>query len=119
MTKVTGPNTERKETWCLSCLGPTNSESRCCSQQADFDKTIECVRCQGEARIAFVAHEGTDGVQPVEGRELCLDSNGQEFVCSLHPNEPKGSGYWPHDCVSVAVYFCTKCSRTSSRYNQG
>lgn len=33
---VTGPNTAREETWCLSCLGPTTNENRECDFCADF-----------------------------------------------------------------------------------
>ena len=72
--------------------------------QADFPETTECVHCQGEARIGFVADE--------IGSEA-------PHVCNLHPNDPDGEGYWLHDCCAVAVYFCKKCLKTTALYNQG
>lgn len=76
--------------------------------QADFPEDTKCVHCEGESRIGFVAHEHmTDG-----------DRDGP-WVCNLHPNDPGGAGYWLHDCCAVAVYFCKKCLKTTSLYNQG
>ena len=73
--------------------------------QEDFPETTKCCRCKGEARIGFVVHEGSPGDK-------------QKFLCSLHKNEGKG-GYWLHDCVAVAVYFCRECLEATALYNQG
>lgn len=73
--------------------------------QDEFPETTACCRCDCEARIGFVAAE-------VGGRE-----NGP-FVCDLHKNDPKGEGFWMHDCCSVAVYFCKKCLEPTALYNQ-
>ena len=76
--------------------------------QDNFPKTTECVHCQGESRIGFVAHEGM-----TEEEHLLK----VKFVCELHNNEGKG-GYWLHDCCAVAVYFCRECLETTALYNQ-
>ena len=75
--------------------------------QAKFPETTTCCRCKGEARIGFVAHEGIDARDRKAPR-----------VYRMHPNKGKG-GYWPHDFVAVAVYFCRKCLETTALYNQG
>jgi len=88
--------------------------------QAEFPETTKCAHCGGEARIGFVAHEGMQGVQPPKKEgEYARDINGQEFVCSLHENDPNGEGLWLHDCCAVAVYFCKACLNPSAEYNQG
>lgn len=74
--------------------------------QEPFDKTTECVRCKGEARIAFVAQE-PGGVFHEDGT-----------VSSLHRNDPNGEGYWPHDAVAVGVYFCRECLEPTAKFNQ-
>lgn len=71
--------------------------------QDDFPITTECVRCGGECRLGFVAHEF---------------ERGGDFVCNLHLNEPEGEGYWLHDACAVAVYFCKKCLEPTALYNQ-
>lgn len=75
--------------------------------QAPFPKEIGCLHCGGTGRIAFVAHEGMN-----ENLEY------NEYVCSLHPNEPP-HGYWPHDCIAVAVYLCKDCLEPIALFNQG
>ncbi len=74
------------------------------SWQDTFEETVECVHCEAEARIGFVAHENYK------------EEKGGPFVCDLHQNE-KGE-MWLHDCCCVAVYFCTKCLDTTAKYNQ-
>jgi hypothetical protein len=64
--------------------------------------------CDGEARIAFVAHEG-----------LSDDDREPPFVCNLHENKFKEGEAWPHDCIAVAVYFCKKCLSPVAWFNQG
>jgi len=76
--------------------------------QADFPKETHCCRCNGIARIGFVAHER---IGPTDQRR-------QKRVCHLHPNGGKGD-YWLHDCCAVAVYFCKDCLETTALYNQG
>ena len=80
------------------------------SWQENYEKTTECGHCGNEARIGFVAYEGLQGKKLPKNpdEEHCRDLNGQVLICSLHPNDPKGDGYWLHDCCSVAVYFCRK-----------
>ncbi|KKL08379.1 hypothetical protein LCGC14_2576460 [marine sediment metagenome] len=77
------------------------------SWQAEFPEEIPCAKCKGVSRIGFVAHEGME-------EKLERD----KYVCSLHRNKPKTTGYWLHDCCAVAVYFCTKCLNTTALYNQ-
>ena len=76
------------------------------SWQADFPKTAKCCKCDGEARLGFVAHETEK------------HKKGNKYVCHLYKNEPKGSGFWVHDMCCVAVYFCKKCLETTALYNQ-
>ena len=71
--------------------------------QAEFLEETECCRCEGQARIGFVAHETNLGAR--------------ESVSSLHSNRGKG-GYWLHDRCAVAVYFCKECLETTALYNQ-
>ena len=80
--------------------------------QAEFKETTKCCRCGGEARIGFVAHEGMD-------ERVVYPRNFTQFVCDLHENDPRGEGYWTHDCCAVAVYFCRECLETTALYNQG
>lgn len=73
--------------------------------QIPFPETIMCWHCEGNARIAFVAHE-----------HLTKGDTGP-YVWGLHKNEGKG-GYWLHDCCAVAVYFCCDCLEPAALYNQ-
>ena len=74
--------------------------------QAPFAEEVGCIQpgCGGKARIAFVAHE-------------IGDTHGQH-VYKMHDNDPKGSGYWPHDACAVAVYLCKKCLKPTAEFNQ-
>jgi len=74
------------------------------SFQKEFPETTKCHKCNGTARIAFVAHEGYP--EP-EG-----------YVCDLHENDGPG-GYWLHDACCVAVYFCKECFEAIALWNQG
>ena len=56
-----------------------------------------------------MAHEGLDDDD--------RDGSSMSRVCWLHENEGAG-GFWPHDAVAVAVYFCKDCLETTSLYNQ-
>ena len=67
--------------------------------QKDFPETTEC-ECEGQARLAFVAKESDT-----------------PLVCSLHDNEGRG-GWWPHDAIAVAIYFCQECFKASVIWNQ-
>jgi hypothetical protein len=71
------------------------------THQSKFSEKTSC-ECGGVARIAFV----------------CCEGSGEEsYICDLHNNEGFG-GFWPHDAVAVAIYFCKKCSNTVALYNQ-
>lgn len=84
------------------------------THQAPFPPQTDCVHCGKQARIAFVAHERTDkGPRPGTATPC------PEWVCDLHPNDPKGEGFWLHDCCAVAVYFCPACLQPTALYNQG
>lgn len=72
------------------------------SWQDDFPVSVECVACGGLARIAFVAHE--------------FEANRKFAVCDLHRNDPLA--LWPHDSISVAVYFCQECLEATAKWNQ-
>lgn len=70
------------------------------SWQNDFPETTRC-KCGGLARIAFAV----------------MEKNEDKYVCNLHKNEGKG-GWWPHDGIAVAVYFCKKCFEPVTLWNQ-
>ena len=69
--------------------------------QDSFPKETECT-CGGVARVAFVAQENSE-----EG----------EYISHLHHNIPREE-FWPHDAISVAVYFCKKCFKPVTLWNQ-
>lgn len=71
--------------------------------QEDFPKKTQCC-CGREAWIAFVAAE--------EG-----GAKESEYICNLYENKGRG-GFWPHDCIAVAVYFCTNCFKAVTLWNQ-
>jgi hypothetical protein len=71
------------------------------TQQDPFPSETNC-KCGGMARIAFVAEE---------------DEEINESISRLHKNEGKG-GYWPHDLIAVAVYFCPECFKAVTLWNQ-
>ena len=82
------------------------------SHQHDFPLTVTCSRpvaerlsssiCGGEARIAFVAYEGTKE---------------ESYVCDMHEN--KEGERWVHDAMAVAIYLCKKCLKPVAICNQG
>ncbi len=76
------------------------------SWQQSFPKKTKCCKCKSNARIAFVTHEGFD------------DKNDKKLICQMHRNEFNKGPFWPHDAIAVAVYFCEKCSESTSLYNQ-
>ena len=71
------------------------------SWQDSFPKKTKC-GCGSIARIAFVAQE--------IGEE-------DSWICDLHDNEGRG-GFWPHDAIAVAVYFCKECFEPVTLWNQ-
>ena len=75
--------------------------------QAQFPPKTLCLRCGGDARIAFVAHEGLDHTET------------GEMVWQIHPNEgAQGGSYWLHDACAVAVYLCEDCLEPMALFNQ-
>ena len=74
--------------------------------QQEFKPTAKC-KCGGTARIAFVAFE--------RGHERGVE---QQYVYCLHDNKGKKGGYWPHDVIAIAVYFCPKCFKVVTDWNQ-
>ena len=79
------------------------------SWQNGFPKETKCCRCEGMARIGFVAHEVNEE---------------SPHVCDLHDNDykskknPDGKGYWLHDCCTVAIYFCRECLEPTALCDQ-
>lgn len=73
--------------------------------QKRFEETEKCVHCGEISRIGFVAYEHPEA-----------EPDGP-WICDMHRNERDSK--WLHDCCCVAVYFCTKCLETTSKYNQG
>ena len=73
--------------------------------QDDFLEEVECPKCGGFARIAFVYHEDRE------------DGDDSPLLVGLHENEGKG-GFWWHDCCAVAVYACKECFAITGRQNQ-
>lgn len=80
--------------------------------QESFPETTECHQCDGEARIAFVAHETIDD----EDRAPRLEGDPPARVRDLHANED--NSLWLHDSCCVAVYFCQECLEPTALYNQ-
>lgn len=80
-----------------STLGQGNSF------QSPFSVTALCERCGKTARMAFVAAEGAEEV---------------EYISGFHDNIE--GGFWPHDAIAVAVYFCTdqRCGAGTVTWNQ-
>lgn len=77
------------------------------SLQKRFKPIEKCVHCGEDARIAFAITE-----KYIEGIK-------DKFICDLNKNEKiSGGPFWPHDAVSVAVYFCTKCAEATAKWNQ-
>lgn len=75
------------------------------TKQAPFPPTTPCVRCGQEARLALVVKE---------------DAGEERYVTDLHPNDPQGEGFWLHDAVSIAIYFCRDidCHTATALWNQ-
>ena len=74
--------------------------------QAPFPEEVKCVHCGKEgARLAFV---------------LCEDY-GDEFACSMYPNDYEGEGFWLHDAAAFATYLCrdVSCAGATTKWNQG
>lgn len=89
------------------------------SFQDEHPKTTDCHHCPYIADIVFVAAErggrGRDKSSP----------KWENYIMDLQPKEPlrdnKGDpidGIWPHDCVTVAVYFCRKCGEMTAKWDQ-
>jgi len=76
--------------------------------QEEFPKTAKCCKCNGESRLAFVAHEFDEK----------LEQRGGKYISQLYSNEPVGTGFWLHNACCVAVYFCKKCLEPTALYNQ-
>lgn len=85
-------------------------KTRALSFQDEFPKVVKCIQsgCDGEARLAFVAHEINE--KPI--------LKGGLFVSQLYRNDPDGEGYWLHDSCAVAVYLCRKCLEPTALCNQ-
>ena len=88
--------------------------SRTQSWQKPFPEETDCCRCGGQSRLGFVAIE---------------EAGEDHYLCNLYENNPppkldqalkvKGDfGYWFHDAVAVAVYFCRDCLEPTALYNQ-
>ena len=75
--------------------------------QERFPTETKCNRCDGEARLAFIAHEGFE-----------KEASDTIPLCKLYENDTDGKGYWLHDFCCVAVYFCKKCLEPTALYNQ-
>ncbi len=101
-----GCNPNQKEKEMKTVIG---KEGLTKTHQEDFPEIVECVHlgCDGDARIAFVSYEAIDS-----------DTEPKKLVCELHQNNPEDSGFWPHDCCAVAVYFCNKCLGAVALMNQ-
>ncbi len=87
---------ERKEEMKVF-LGETGLDK---SWQEPFPPETRC-SCGAMARIAFVAYEDKE----------------KDYVCRHHENEGEG-GYWPHDAIATATYFCRRCFKPITLWNQ-
>lgn len=75
------------------------------TQQAPFELTTPCVRCGQEARLALTIQE---------------NAGESEYVTWVHPNDPRGEGFWLHDAASFAIYLCRDidCTTATTLWNQ-
>ena len=73
--------------------------------QDDFPEETSCCRCNGIARIGFVAHE-----------EMNMEE--EQYLCSLYEYNSNSKDSWLHDACCVAVYFCKDCLEPTALYNQ-
>lgn len=73
------------------------------SHQDNFNERTNCSNCGKEARFAFVSYEG------------CHED---KYISKIHANGDPS--FWPHDAISVAIYFCTdiKCFQATAIWNQ-
>ncbi len=69
------------------------------SFQDNFPEEATCGDCQSMARLALV-----------------LQENGNP-ICNLYKNGE--DGFWPHDYIAVAIYFCRNCRKAITLWNQG
>ncbi len=69
--------------------------------QSEFPVTLKC-DCGGKAELAFAAKEEVG--QP------------EEYVAGLYKNG--NDGFWPHDAIAMALYFCRNCFKPIIRWNQ-
>jgi len=85
--------------------------------QDHFPEITKCCKCDGEARIGFVAHESIEiDDQPILPRAHV------QYLCDMYENTGSfadGTGaFWLHDCCAVAVYFCKACLNPTALFNQ-
>lgn len=80
------------------------------SYQGPFKEEEPCPKCGGVARFAFVADEMPRDREPPRGP--------LRLLCNHYPDDPEGSGAWPHGACSVAVYFCKKCLEPVAKLSQ-
>jgi len=78
------------------------------SWQTKFPKTVKCEKCGKSCRHAMT-------VQEIAAEKGSLSTD--DFVAAKHRNEGKG-GWWPHDVIAVAVYFCRDCFHAQVEWNQ-
>lgn len=69
-------------------------------------ETTKCKYCGKVARIGFVVMEDE------------RDEDG-DCVADLFPVTTDPGNYWPHDFISVAIYFCPVCGEITAIWNQG
>ena len=85
-------------------LGEAGTEK---SWQAAFPAHTKCQHCGSDRCFLIVNYYEGHG--------------SKEFLCKMHHNDasdPHGEGYWPHDAVAIAVYFCRDCAECSTLWNQ-
>jgi len=68
------------------------------SYQIPFSKAKRCRFCKSDAPLFMLVN----------------DDKGE--LVTLRPDDVR---VWPHDCSTIAIYFCTNCGRMKATWNQG
>jgi hypothetical protein len=70
------------------------------THQGDWPEMVECNNCSADCRLGIVL----------------METDEPKYICEVHENGE--SGFWPHDAVALAVYFCKNCAKAKILWNQ-
>jgi hypothetical protein len=72
--------------------------------QSAFPEVTTCKYCGcGDANPMLVINDN-EGFISLEGK---------------HVPELEPEGFWPHDCLAIALYLCPSCGEITALWNQG